>query len=284
MSQAQAHLPPYNPIDPFGGYHYSTIQWIRVHLLTSTMNDTTVEGFQRDRGKNGKAPAPLWNRVKELAKVDFDPRIFTPRIISQRDDGTYFTIDGNGSNHWVEQLFDNPNMKVPCVVLTGLTLADEADLFEKAQRGRLVTKAVQFDAAVHAERVDALEITEILGDYGAVVGTGRKPHIFGQSAIRYNYDRNGAAGLRQVIAFIKQNFWDDPYSSNIGFVKALGDILNMKGYETDKLAQALKGLNIVELFPGGSGTGFAAQTSALQGMKTLYHNMWGEPVVEQPEG
>lgn len=267
-----------NPNDPFGDYYTTeTLRFLRVHILNQTMDDENIGGFQRDRGKNGKPPARLKTRVKALGpEHEFDPRVFTPRLVSQRDDGTYFTIDGNGSNHWVEDLF-GPDTKVPCVVLTGLTRAEEADLFEKAQRGRLVTKAVQFAAAVEAERVDALEITEILGDFGAEIGTGRKPGNFGQSAITYIYDKFGAHHLRQVILFIKQNFWDDPHSTNVGFVKALGDLLSMKGYEANKLSKALTGVQIAILLDGASGGG--AQTNSLRIMKEKYHNLYGDPTV-----
>jgi hypothetical protein len=265
-----------NTGDPFEDYYNAdTLRFLRVHMLNQTMDDETVGGFQRDRGKNGKPIARMRNRVKALGPEDeFDPRVFTPRIVSERDDGTYFTIDGNGSNHWVEDLF-GADTKVPCVVLTSLTRPEEADLFEKAQRGRLVTKAVQFAAAVEAERVDALEITEILGDFGGEIGTGRKAGNFGQSAITYTYDKFGAKHLRQVILFIKQNFWDDPHSTNVGFVKALADLLGMKGYEAAKLSKALTGTQVATLLDGASGGG--AQTNALRGMKDKYHALYGDP-------
>jgi len=272
-----------NPADPFGDYYGTDngIRFLRVHILNRTMDDReNVKGFQRDRGKDGKQPATLKTRVKALGpRDDFDPRVFTPRLVSERGDGTYFTIDGNGSNHWVEDLF-GPETTVPCIVFTGLTLPEEADLFEKAQRGRLVTKAVQFKAAVEAERHDAMEITEILKDYNAEVGTGRKPGNYGQSAITYIYDKFGAVHLRQVILFIKQNYEQDPHSTNVGFVKALGDLLSMKGYEAAKLSKALGNVTVAELISGASGGG--AQTNALRIMKEKYHAMWGDPTENLP--
>lgn len=234
--------------DPFANYPRA-YTFLRVGNLNRTMDDDTIKGTQRDRGRKGRAPAAIRRRYGRLR--DFDYRVFTPRLVSRRLDGTHFTIDGNGSNHWVEALF-GPETLVPAIVFEGLSLADEAALFVKAQDGKQVTKMQQFEAdKVSGEEAVTLMV-KIAGEYDFWIDSKKAAGHVSQSAVRFVLDNYGELGLRSTFEFMKANFADDPDSYNGGFFMGIGQAL-ARVENTQHLAQVLKGLTASDIRENKSG-------------------------------
>jgi hypothetical protein len=227
--------------DPFASYPRS-YTFLRVGNLNRAMDDETIKGLQRDRGKKGKTPAAIRRRYGRLR--DFDYRVFTPRLVSRRSDGTHFTIDGNGSNHWVEALFGP--------VFEGLALPEEAELFIKAQDGKPVTKMQQFDAEKIYGEETVMLMVKIAGEYDFAIDTKQLAGHVAQSAVRFVLDNYGDAGLRATFEFIKAHYADDDASYNGGFFMGIGQALAQIS-NAQRLALALRGLSSTQIRESKSG-------------------------------
>lgn len=234
--------------DPFANYPRA-YALLRVGNLNRVMDDESIKGTQRDRGRKGRTPAAIRRRYGRLR--DFDYRVFNPRLVSRRTDGTHFTIDGNGSNHWVEFLFGADTL-VPCVVFDGLTLAEEADLFIKAQDGKPVTKMQQFEAEKTAGEETTLLMVKIAGEYDFAIDSKKEAGHVSQSAVRFILDGYGEAGLRATFEFIRAHYANDPESYNGGFFMGIGQAL-ARVNNSQRLALALKGMSSVQIRESKSG-------------------------------
>jgi hypothetical protein len=247
--------------DPLASYP-SAYERLRVGNLNRVMDDDTIKGTQRDRGRKGKVPAAIRRRYGRLR--DFDYRVFTPRLVSRRADGTHFTIDGNGSSHWVEALF-GPDVSVPCIVFEGLTLAEEADLFIKAQDGKPVTKTQQFAAEQIAGEETAILMVKIAGEYDFTIDPKQLAGHVSQGAVRFVLDNFGESGLRSTFEFLKANYADDNDSFNGGFFMGIGQAVAQVA-NSQRLGIALRGMPSKEVRQNKSGFAGrdAARTTALR--------------------
>src|ERR1700744_5931957 len=80
------------------------VVYIKVGVLTEFFREE--HGPQRDHPD--WKPGDKWKddlKRRGEAYGTYDPLLFPPRIVSRRKDGVLWTLDGNGSNHWVEEKF-----------------------------------------------------------------------------------------------------------------------------------------------------------------------------------
>lgn len=82
-------------------------------------------------------------RVERYAKAGFDKQLFQPLVVSRRQDGTLAVVDGAHRQALVKMLGWGPYDLIPCVVVSGLTGAQEASLFVQLQRKR--TNLLSYD-------------------------------------------------------------------------------------------------------------------------------------------
>ena len=236
-------------MDPFENYP-RTYEFLRVGNLNRTMDDDTIRGMQRNRGHKGQEPAAIRRRYGRFK--DFDWRVFTPRLVSRRQDGTHFVIDGNGSNHWVEALF-GADTRVPTIVFEGLSLADEATLYIKAQDSKAMTKQEIFKAEVASGEETTLLLIKIAAEYGFEIDGKREAKHITKVPVQFVYDNFGDAGLRKTFEFVGANYAEDPESYNTGFFMGVGQAINREGVDPKRLALALFGKSSFELREGKSG-------------------------------
>ena len=93
-------------------------------------------------------------------------------------------MDGNGSNHWMEEQFGYEFL-VPCKVYEGLSEIQEATMFLGFQNMKQVSRAEEFAAGQIAENAEYVIPGQIAAEYGFTVGSGRKSTVIGYSALEY---------------------------------------------------------------------------------------------------
>lgn len=170
-------------------------------------------------GTKAQARAALaWERALEKRFKDYEKlgggpgvkayraSLVFDRIVSLREDGVYYTIDGNGSNHWYRKLF-GPDHAVRCRVIRGLSLSEENDLFQAIQlQRRSMTAQQRYRANVRFDvKSAAYKVGKAMHPTGWVVSNkNNNPSGVGFSAALFVYERYGASGLRDTVAFVKK--------------------------------------------------------------------------------
>src|SRR3954468_12926784 len=113
----------------------------------------TVDIYQR----------PLTTFVDEVTN-DYNPALVGTLIVSEREDGTVAVIDGQTR---AEGMRRNSEPAAPCLIYSGLTREDEAELFADLQtKRRGMATYLRFRATLIARRPEALAIAEIVQAQG----------------------------------------------------------------------------------------------------------------------
>ena len=129
--------------------------------------DLTVDprpGLQRVEGLDRR-------RVARMA-ADFRPHALGSITVSERADGTLVVLDGM---HRAEVCRSVGHDKVPAHVYTGLTVAQEAELFHLLNQTKQPSAISRFLARVTLGDQAAVEMSEILAAHGWRVGTAPEP-------------------------------------------------------------------------------------------------------------
>lgn len=148
-------------------------------------------------------------RPGKAAKIaaDFDPDRFTPPVVSRRADGRIFVIDGQ---HRLEAMrrIGWEDQSAECFVYSGLTEAQEADLFLWHNDRTTVNAFDKFAVGVTARRSEEVEITRIVHDAGLKIANGGTPgSIQAVSALR-KVHRQGPDVLGRTLRILNDSYGD----------------------------------------------------------------------------
>ena len=239
------------------------VKLVRVGQLIAPVDNSLVP-YQRNQGRNGKAGAGLKARIKKYG--EYDPRVLRHREVSEREDGTLACMDGNGSNHWLFQMFGYHYL-VPCKVYQGLTLREEAELFLSFQRTKQVSRAEEWIACAGRRR-DVPRHRRRDGSCGLPNRDRTKADVLGLSGAEYAYKMGGRSRLRTLFHYLNTNFKDDPKRTNSGFLMALVDIVGNEDLDRKALSMVLQSVSVEKMVENRSGG--AAKTTAFNNIMYLY--------------
>jgi hypothetical protein len=147
---------------------------------------------------------PLSRFVKKLAD-NFDPALLGCLIVSDRDTGNgvdnatgYAVIDGQTRLMALRQL---GHLNAPCLIYTGLSREEEADLFARFQSERKNVSALErYRAALVAREPRAIDISDLADRAGFVVDKSNVGNsIVAIKALEETYDRYGADMVARVL-------------------------------------------------------------------------------------
>lgn len=234
-----------------------------VGVLTNAFK--THDGPQRNR----PADSPRWRailRARSRGYGNYNPVLLRPRIVSDRGNGVYWPLDGNGSNHWLEDEF-GPEFPVPVRFLTGLTLAEENRIFLDLQRVKQVTQSERYtsDREFNVESW-AYKINKLMNQTGFHITPNTKdPWGIGVTTIRWVHSRYKEQGITTVLGIIAKAFSDDEWQrTNSSLVKAIASLWYQMDYNLDVpeytydhtlLMEVLQGNTAEELAEGARGAG-----------------------------
>jgi hypothetical protein len=126
------------------------------------LGDLTVDsGYQRPL-------TPFWVEVRD----NFDPALVGTLIVSERTNGIKSVIDGQTR---LKAMGDVGVPAAPCLIYTGLTRGQEAELFAALQRQRRGMRTYhRFRAELVAKKEQAVGISRIAGEVGFELGREEK--------------------------------------------------------------------------------------------------------------
>lgn len=210
-------------------------------------------------------------RGRSRAYGAYNPVLLRPRVVSYRaDTHQYYTLDGNSSNHWLEEQF-GPSFLVPCRVLSGLTLAQENRIFQDLQKIKKVTQTEAYRADVEFDdESQAYVLNKVFESEGFEVGNrADSPVTIGIVAGTYVLNTGGEARLRDTLRFIRECFpADDSRRTNASLVKGLSLALGNSEYERGRLIRALREAGAAALSEGVRGNG--TEGAIAQRIKAAY--------------
>jgi hypothetical protein len=129
-------------------------------------------------------------RKVERIKANFNPGALGILTVSRRNRVTNIVLDGMHRKQAVAELTDGMG-KMLCHVFTGLTLAEEAQMFLDLNAGSQPNLLDKFKARLWAEDPVAVDINRILRGYGWDLGpTKRQGSIAAPGAIERIYRRS----------------------------------------------------------------------------------------------
>lgn len=168
--------------------------------------------------------------------------------ISERADGTYWVIDGQHRRQAVfEECADFP---MDCIVHTGLTLAQEAQLFEyfnSSQHRRNPSALIDFKAALVAENPEAVRLLRTLNACGLDVAynndTSKDRTLTCVAALYYIANLGGHYELNLVLTILVDAWNGDRASLTGTMVKGMHRFIRryQGQYDRKTLVQKLQG-------------------------------------------
>jgi hypothetical protein len=160
---------------------------------------------------------PLTSFVEEVAR-DYDPAKVGTLLVSERDDGRYAVFDGQTR---MEAMRQNGEPEAPCLIYSGLTPENEAQLFaDLVTKRRGTATFLRFRAELRAGKPEAVAIAQIVEAAGLDLGLVEKPTtVRAVAALEYVYRRDPQL-LPLVLGVIVQA-WPDPKTD----ARLTGDII-----------------------------------------------------------
>lgn len=180
---------------------------------------------------------PMVQRATDLVRAKgmggkFDINATAALIVSHRDDGKYFVVDGG--HRLAAALFAGYDGKLLCIVHEGMTQAEEAALFLLLNDSKLVQAIDKFRVRVMARDLAAVHIHDALDKYGWRISTAtRSVGAFAAvGAIEKVYYGAGILpagnvyyGLLDSVLFTLTKAWDrNPAGAHSAIVGGLGQL------------------------------------------------------------
>ena len=157
---------------------------------------------------------PEYQRALKKAAVEdnavegeFDPNAFRALCVSLRPDGFYWIVDGNHRFHMAKTRGDIPY--IPCEVIHGLTLKQEAKLFTVLNRITRVNTSAMFKAELVAGEEVPVRIGEIAAAAGLYVGpqrNGNRNNLTNCGSLQIVYREHGEEVFRRTVNIISRLF------------------------------------------------------------------------------
>lgn len=203
-----------------------------------------VDAFRSD--KTYQRP-PDEARVNKLAK-NWKPGGLGVVIASKRtDDPNYYTLDGQHRIGALRRLGDK-TVKVPTLVLEGLTVADEAEFFVLMNKNRrALLPSELFKASLAEGNPAAIEIKEVFDKLGLTLSSygAEANNVRAVAAVWRIYNAMGAAGINATLSLIIQ-CWGKDSSRNVfnqAIMTAIARVLhyNEGNIKIDRLRNIISG-------------------------------------------
>jgi hypothetical protein len=150
-----------------------------------------------------------YQRPEDQAKINgwvangFDPFAFGMLILSKRSDGSLFIVDGQNRNAMLRQMGWEDQL-VPALVLTGLSVEQEARIFRVTnQERKALTQLSLFQARLVEGDPVAVDINAILTQAGLrITAGGSKTAFAAVKAAERVYTDSGPVVFRNAISIL----------------------------------------------------------------------------------
>jgi len=174
-------------------------------------------------------------KVENLVR-EWDDRLLTPLTVSFRD-GKFNVVDGQHRIAAMRKMNNGENVMVPCLVYSGLTYEQEAELCYRIDqsKGRL-SLAMSTNALMESgQDAQVLEIRRLLEQEGFTWALGKKAkapyEIAATAAVIRAYRLLGGAVFSRMFSLLRNTWHGDPQSLQGTFLSGMA--LFLKTYELE---------------------------------------------------
>ena len=194
------------------------------NLYTSRL----ISGLPYQRKLNERTVASLvkrWNRM-----------LMEPLVVSYRD-GRYYVIDGQHRVAALRVIFQEQDTLVPCIVHTGLTYADEAELFYSLDQCKKKLSSAQsinalLESGVNAEVNDIHKMLKARGFQWSLNNSAAGDYkIKSTRTVIHAYRLLGRSAFPRMLVLLADTWHGDPAS--LSAMMLSGVALFLKTYETE---------------------------------------------------
>jgi hypothetical protein len=188
---------------------------------------------------DGDYQRPLTSFANEVA-ANYDPAMVGTLIVSERGKKGFAVIDGQTR---MAGMADNDEPAAPCLVYSGLTREQEAELFADLQtKRRGMATYLRFRAALVAKRPEAIAIAAIVQNAGFELDKDETPHtIKSIAALEHTYRRD--PNLLSDVLDVIRDAWPDPdteYRTGGDLIRGIARFLEREAkVDREKLVQRL---------------------------------------------
>jgi len=179
---------------------------------------------------------PISEKKVDHLIQEWDDRLLTPLTVSFRD-GKFNVVDGQHRVAAMRKMNNGENVMVPCLVYSGLTYEQEAELCYRIDRskGRL-SLAMSTNALMESgQDAQVLEIRKLLEQAGFTWKLGKKNpvayEIVATAAVIRAYRLLGGAAFSRMFALLRDTWHGDPQSVQGTFLSGMA--LFLKTYEPE---------------------------------------------------
>ena len=202
-------------------------------------------GVNRDLSTAKLTSGLPYQRPVEPEDVDrliakWDDRLLTPIVVSFRD-GNFNIVDGQHRTAAMRKMAGGDDVTVPCIIYTGLTYEQEAELYYLLDqtRGKLrlshATKAL-VESGADAEIIDVKQRVEDAGFVWALdKPSGEAFEIAATRAVINAYRLLGGAAFSRMLGLIAATWQGTPKSLKSSILSGMA--LFLKTYETELVDQ-----------------------------------------------
>lgn len=188
-------------------------------------------------------------RAEKYAR-EWDPYLLNELTVSERDDGTYWVIDGA---HRLHAALKRGIVNLRCFVVRGLSPEDEAALFVKLNRNRKAVNAWDsFKAALAAKDRDALRIKATVEEAGySITRSGGPRAIKAVAGLQKINNLGGVELLRETLVVIGVAWEGDPDATEnmplVGIATFLHHYRSHPAYSHARLLEVLSKIPVSRL-------------------------------------
>lgn len=152
------------------------------------------------------------NEVKKIVK-NFNPKALTSIIVSQRDSGEYYVIDGQ---HRMSALKQMQQPTIEALIYTGLTQNEEAEMYAKINERKTKSPNALGKAKYQSGDLVAIEIHDAVSNAGLIIDydntNTRMNHIKAYKALEVTHAKYGQEHLEETLVLLKKCFGDQSAS------------------------------------------------------------------------
>lgn len=184
---------------------------------------------------------PRYQRTLQRKKIvqmahNWNPDKFGAIVLSLRDDGFFYMIDGQ--HRWEAlNLIENKPADVWAQVFKGLTLQEEAQLFHDLDSERdNLTPGASFKALVVAEDPVAQGIQRAAAKAGMTADYDKGPtpgNVRAFETLKAIYRRQGEAGLARILTICHSSWPDNAQAASAPLMRGLEVFLSSYGDQVD---------------------------------------------------
>lgn len=198
-----------------------------------------------------------WHHVARIADT-FDDLLLGWLVVSHRNDGLYYVIDGQHRLLAIRRLGWDERA-IPCFVYENITVEEESHIFSEVQALRKNPKPnVRFKARLFRHQPAAVELNDLVETSGfkiALTASAKPGEIGAISALEWIYEQYRPGTLEEVLSIARGAWTTEADGINGSLLKGIAQFVKeyRDTYDRDRLVMAMQRRNTIQFYASARG-------------------------------